>query len=87
MAGNYSGLCIARQGTIKCKTGDILSPAEIGYHVISTTLPMPCEKYTDIGFSMVDVYIPQAGNTWHGFSPEEFEEQFILINGWDLQAE
>jgi len=80
--GKYTGICIARHGTIKYTTGDMLEPVEKELRGISTTLPMPCEKFIYDGEEFVDVFMPQAGNTWIGFSGAEFDNQFLVVQGW-----
>ena len=80
--GKYTGICLARQATVKHTTGDMLEPEEKELHGISTTLPMPCEKFICDGEVFVDVFMPQAGNTWIGFSGMEFDRQFLVVQGW-----
>lgn len=78
----YTGICIARQETITYTTGDMLDPVTKELRGVSTTLPMPCEKYIFDGKAFVDVFIPAAGMSWVGFSGEEFDRQFLVVNGW-----
>ena len=79
----YTGICIARQDTVRYIEGDILEPVEIELHGISTTLPMPCEKHSwEGGDEFVDVFMPQAGNTWVIFTLDDFDRQFLVVQGW-----
>ena len=78
----YTGICVARQETIEYTTGDVGDPVVKNLHGISTTLPMPCEKFIWENEMSFDVFMPQAGNTWVSFSYDEFDRQFIVVQGW-----
>lgn len=80
--GKYTSICIARQKTVSYTTGDIFDPVVKELRGISTTLPMPCEKYICDGEILVDVFMPQAEKRWIGFSGEEFDRQFLVLQGW-----
>lgn len=79
----YSGICIARQETIRYAT--LIGECFKELHGISTTLPMACEKYIFDGETVIDVFMPQAGMSWISFSGEDFESQFIVVQGWQLE--
>lgn len=78
----YTGICIARASTVRYTTGDILCREMVELTGISTTLPMPVEKFIDGKTVIVDVFMPQAGNSWISFTGEEFDEYFIVVSGW-----
>lgn len=79
----YSGICIARQETIRYPFLTRECVKEL--HDVSTTIPMVCEKYIFDGETIVDVFMPQAENRWISFSGEDFERQFIVVQGWQLE--
>jgi len=78
----YAGICVARYDTVKHTTGDMLDPITTEISGVSKTLPRPCEKYIDDRYSFCDVFMPEAGNTWVSFTSEEFDQYFIVVNGW-----
>lgn len=79
----YSGICIARQETIRYPILTRECVKEL--HDISTTIPMVCEKYIFDGETIVDVFVSQAGKSWISLSDEDFERQFIVIQGWQSE--
>lgn len=79
----YSGICIAKQENIRYTT--LIGECVKELHGISTTLPMVCEKYIYDGETIVDVFMPQAGNSWISFSGEDFERQFIVVQDWQSE--
>lgn len=79
----YSGICIARQETIIYPILTRECVKEL--YGVSTTIPMVCEKYIYDGETIVDVFMPQAGMSWISFSGEDFERQFIVVQGWQSE--
>lgn len=77
----YAGVCLARQSMIPYTIGDILDPKRVEITGVSTTAPMPCEKFVDKTYAFVEVFIP-ALNGWVGFTEEEFNGLFLVVNGW-----
>ncbi len=54
----YTGICVARQETIEYTTGDVGDPVVKNLRGISTTLPMPCEKFIWENEMLFDVFMP-----------------------------
>ena len=80
----FAGICCARQPKVFYHTGDAGDPIRKELDGVSTTMPLPCERFEFDGEVSVDVYIPVAG-TFISFSDREFEEQFLLVNGWERE--
>lgn len=80
MEKRSTGVCIARQETIRYITGDILEPVVHEIHGVSTTLPMSFDRFDGDDYSFVDVFMPQVGFSWVGFSIDEFDEYFIVVH-------
>jgi hypothetical protein len=79
----YSGICIARQETVRYTT--LIGEHVKEIHGVSTTMPMVCEKDVYDRETIVGVFMPQAENRWIFFSGEDFEAQFLIVQGWQLE--